>query len=510
MIWFLVFCVFSCYLIIRLVQRYVAVSRQLHFTEKMPGPPLKSKILGNVEETICPPADMPTMAYARYKEYGSIFRLWIGGLPLVLVAEGKYAEVLFTSKCTEIKNEFYRFLYVWLGQGLLTSRGQLWHQRRKLITPAFHFSILSDFCDVFINNTLTLIDQLRQNPDGTLVNVMTQMKLIALDNICETAMGIKIDALKNPNHNYIRAVEDTSTMVMTRMTKPWLWNEVLFFLSPTGRKHWLDLSTIFELTDMAIKNRRCMREDKGNHLERESEEFEGSRKMAFLDLLLEACEKNSVSLSDEDLRDEVNTFMFEGHDTTAVSMGYTLFLLGNHPEIQDKCHQELDDIFQGSKRKPTMGDLQKMKYLEQVIKESLRLFPSVPMLGREVAEDMQVGNYTVPKGALLGINLYNLHRDPKVFPDPDKFDPDHFSPEKSAGRHPYAYVPFAAGPRNCIGQKFALMEEKVVLSYILRDFQLESEHGLKDLKISFALIIRSQEDLNVKFTRRKSCQSHGS
>ncbi|CAH0395061.1 unnamed protein product [Bemisia tabaci] len=480
MIWFLVVCVLSCYLIIRLVQRYAAVSRQLHFTEKMPGPPLESKILGHVEETMCPPEDMPTMVSARFKEYGSLLRIWIGGFPLVFIEEGKYAEVLFTSECTEIKPEFYRLLHGWLGLGLLTSSGPLWQQRRKLTNPAFHFSILNDFCEVFISNTLTLIDQLRQNPDGTFVNVMTQMKLVALDNICGKA----------------------SAMLMTRMSKPWLWNELLFFLSPTGRKHWRDLSTIFEVTDMAIESRRHMRENKDNHLRWGSEEFDGSQKMAFLDLLLEACEKNSVSLLDEDLRDEVSTFMFGGQHTTSGSMGYTLFLLGNHPEIQEKCHQELDDIFQGSNRKPTVGDLQKMNYLEQVIKESLRLFPGIPLLGREVAEDLQVGDYTVPKGTVLILSVYSLHRDPKVFPDPDKFDPDHFSPEKSAGRHPYAYVPFAPGPRNCPGQKFALMEVKVVLSYILRNFQLESEHELEDLKISFALVIRPQKDLNVKFTRR--------
>nr|XP_018912166.1 PREDICTED: cytochrome P450 4C1-like isoform X2 [Bemisia tabaci] len=451
----------------------------------------------------CSISELPTVKYEEFKKFGGIYRLWVPGLlPAVWLAEAKYVEVLFTSKCTEIKTDLYRILHVWLGLGLLTSRGQRWHQRRKLITPAFHFSILSNFCEVFVKNTLTLIDQLRQTPDGALVEVMTQMKLVALDNICETAMGITIDALNHPNHSYIRAIDDCTDIVMTRLTRPWLFNDLLFFLSPTGRKHWADLNTIFELTDKAIKQRRNIRGKKEGKWKQRIEELEGSQKMAFLDLLLEACEKQSVSLTDEDLRDEVNTFMFEGHDTTAVSMGYTLFLLGNHPEIQEKCHRELSDIFQGSNRTPTVADLQKMKYLEQVIKESLRLFPSVPFIGREATEDVKFGDYTVPKGTVLSFNVYNLHRDPKVFPDPEKFDPDHFSPEKSAGRHPYAYVPFAAGPRNCIGQKFALMEVKVVLSYILRNFQLESEHGLEDLKISFALVIRPQKDLNVKFTRR--------
>lgn len=140
----------------------------------------------------------------------------------------------------------------------------------------------------------------------------------------------------------------------------------------------------------------------------------------------------------------------QGHDTTSASVCWTLFLLGTSPEIQDKIVEELDSIFDGDRtRPPTMKELNDMKYLECAIKESLRLYPSVPFLGRHLHEDVQIGEYLVPAGTMALVSTYVLHRDKNVFPKPEIYNPDRFLPENSIGRHPYAYIPFSAGPRNC-------------------------------------------------------------
>ncbi|CAH0392172.1 unnamed protein product [Bemisia tabaci] len=501
MILLILFAVVGCIALFRLIQRSLIWHRQFNILEKLPGPPLKYKILGHLKEAVVSPEELPTEMHKQFKEYGGIYRLWLVYYPTVFIAEAKYAEIFFTSEATQAKPELYRLLHVWLGLGLLTSKGQMWHERRKLLTPAFHFSKLNEFCEVFVKNTLTLVQQLHKYPDGSLIDVFKIIKLLTLDNICESAMGIEINALKNPNNNYIRAVEDCIHMSQERVVKPWYWFDLPFFIMSCGKKYWRDLNTIFELTDKAISNGKNARMDVKSKSKKKNDEE--PNRMAFLDLLLSTCEDRSVSLSDEDLRDEVNTFILEGHDTAAASISFTLFLLGAYPEIQEKCYSELREIFQDSNRSPSVEDLQKMKYLEQVIKESLRLFPSVPILGREAAEDVIMDGYTIPKETTILLNVYNLHRDPKVFPDPEKFDPERFCQEQCSGRHPYSFVPFAAGPRNCIGQKFALMEEKVILSYILRDYLLESEHGIDELQLSFQLIIRSQKSLNVFFHRRK-------
>ncbi|KAK7073668.1 Cytochrome P450 4V2, partial [Halocaridina rubra] len=226
------------------------------------------------------------------------------------------------------------------------------------------------------------------------------------------------------------------------------------------------------------------------------------KRLAFLDLLLESAEKDP-SLTTEDIREEVDTFMFEGHDTTAAAINWSLYLLGCHPDLQARVHEELDAIFGDDDRPVTMADLREMKYTENCIKEALRIFPSVPFIARELQEEAIIDNYRIPAGTTVMIVTYRLHRDPEQFPRPEVFDPDRFLPENVQNRHPYAYVPFSAGPRNCIGQKFALMEEKIVVASVLRHFRVESTTRREDLKLLGELILRPENGNALKLFPRK-------
>lgn len=199
--------------------------------------------------------------------------------------------------------------------------------------------------------------------------------------------------------------------------------------------------------------------------------------------------------------------MFEGHDTTTSATNWTLYLLGLHPEIQARVHEELDNIFGCSDRPVNTTDLRELKYLENCIKESLRIFPPVPFYGREVKEDVMINNYHIPANTSINIMTYALHRDPKQFPNPEVFDPDRFLPENSKNRHPFAYIPFSAGPRNCIGQKFAMMEEKIILSNILRHYRVESNEPRDKIVILGELILRPGNGNQLKlFPRTESGQ----
>ncbi|KAB1257728.1 Cytochrome P450 4V2 [Camelus dromedarius] len=235
---------------------------------------------------------------------------------------------------------------------------------------------------------------------------------------------------------------------------------------------------------------------------------------AFLDLLLNVTDDEGNKLSHEEIREEVDTFMFEGHDTTAAAVNWSLYLLGSYPEVQKKVDNELEEIFgmfgpltRKSDRPATLEDLKKLKYLECVIKESLRLFPPVPFFARNLNEDCDVGGYKIVKGSQVIIVPYALHRDPRYFPDPEEFVPERFLPENSKGRHSYAYVPFSAGPRNCIGQKFAIMEEKTILSCILRHFWVESNQKREELGLAGELILRPSNGIWVKLKRRNTDES---
>nr|XP_018912197.1 PREDICTED: cytochrome P450 4C1-like [Bemisia tabaci] len=510
------------YYVAKFVRSYYKAYQHL---KVVPGPPRDNLILGHVKDLFLDPADFIEESRERLKLYGPIQKVFLITHPFVLVAGAQYAEVFFTNKHLQCKSELYRFMHFWLGQGLLTACGPRWQKSRKLLTPSFHFNILSRFCDAFTDNSLTLVEKVHE-AGGVSIDVFKLMGLIALDNLCDTAMGVKIDALRDPkNLKYIIATEEATHTMMSRMFKPWLWNDSSFYMLSIGRKLRKDVDIVNKINHKIIEKRRIIRalKEKEEQSKSESEEsqldesFEstdsssstgkGKKNLIFLDQLIEAVEDGSFPFSEQDMRDEVATFMFEGHDTTTSALAFTVWLLGLHPECQEKCYQELYSIFQDSDRRPNMDDLSSMKYLEQCIKEGLRLFPSVPQLSREVPCDIPMGDYTLPAGTKFILSVFGLHRDPKYFPDPEKFDPERFTPENSKGRHAYAYAPFAAGARNCIGQKFAMMEMKIVISYLIRNFTFKSSYDQSELYVVFALILRSAKNLEMTFTPRRKHQN---
>lgn len=188
-------------------------------------------------------------------------------------------------------------------------------------------------------------------------------------------------------------------------------------------------------------------------VDNEQDDIGEKKRLAFLDLLLESAE-NGALISDKEIKEQVDTIMFEGHDTTAAASSFFLSLMGIHQDIQEKVVQELNDIFGNSDRPATFQDTLQMKYLERCLMETLRLFPPVPLIARELKEDLKLstGQYTIPAGATVVVTTYLLHRDSKIYPNPTKFDPDNFLPERQANRHYYAFIPFSAGPRSCVGK----------------------------------------------------------
>ncbi|KZS02129.1 Uncharacterized protein APZ42_000953, partial [Daphnia magna] len=146
----------------------------------------------------------------------------------------------------------------------------------------------------------------------------------------------------------------------------------------------------------------------------------------------------------------------------ALAFTWFLYLISRHPDKQKLLMEELSIVFGDSDRPCTVQDLAELKYLECCIKETLRLYPSAPFILRRLPEDVEIGGYILPKGVTIGMLIYGMHHNPQVYPDPEEFKPERFFPENSVGRHPYAFIPFSAGPRNCIGQKFAMLELKVV------------------------------------------------
>ena len=183
-------------------------------------------------------------------------------------------------------------------------------------------------------------------------------------------------------------------------------------------------------------------------------------------------------------------------------MAVTLYLISLDNTVKKKCQEELDRIFVYSNRDASAGDLASMKYLTACIKESLRLYCSVPVIGRVTGQEVELGGHLIPVGTEITLNIVTMHKDEKYFPDPDRFDPDRFYTEQSLEKHPYAYTPFSAGPRNCIGQKFAMMEVKVTLSAILRKFCVQGMVPMKDILVAPELVLKPKNGFPVSFEYR--------
>lgn len=399
----------------------------------------------------------------------------------------------------------YEMIHPWLNRGLLTSTGSKWKTRRKMLTPAFHFKILENFASVMNNHARTFTKKLESRMDH---DVIPDVQTLTLKIICETVMGVNLDTYdKEAARDYLDAMRRMGELLLIRVISPHQWPEWLYRMTPSGAETYGVVKRLHKFSRTVIEERQAHFEGSPealkNLLQLNIDESFKCKK-PFLDLLLKEHFKNKNEFTIEDIREEVDTFMFAGHDTTAMALSFVLFLIGHHPEVQRKLHKELDDVLgtDDPEGDISLDQLRDLKYLECVIKESLRVYPSVPIVGRKITKEYQLNGKTVPRGSNVYCFIYALHRDPKYFPEPERFDPDRFLPEKSIGRHPFAFLPFSAGTRNCIGQRFALQEEKILLSWILRKYSLESLMPRDDIKLYTELVLRSKNGLPVKCTPR--------
>uniref|UniRef100_A0A1L8E4F5 Putative cytochrome n=2 Tax=Nyssomyia neivai TaxID=330878 RepID=A0A1L8E4F5_9DIPT len=438
-------------------------------------------------------------------------------------------EAIVSGTRTLHKSNDYDLLTSWLGEGLLMSFGKKWATRRKIITPTFHFTILEQFVKSFDKQTNILVQKLKPCVGKGDLNIYTYTTLTALDIICETSMGAQIYAQDNPQTPYVQSVKAMSRIMFSRVFSIFRYFTYLYPLTPLFWEQRRHLKILHDFTKNVIVQRRGQllaetnqSEPKNNRKfdeamnvdfssQTKGDDFKdlylnrsGKEKLTFLDLLLKAT-VDGKPLSDADIREEVDTFMFEGHDTTTSGISLTLYHLSQYPDIQEKVFQELNRIYDGElgeNLQVTYNHLQDMKYLEMVIKESLRITPPVPIFGRRATEDIIVGGMKIPAGVNMSISVYAMHNCEEFYPNPTKFDPERFTNENSRDRHPYSYLPFSGGPRNCIGQKFAMLEMKMTISKILMNFKLLPHDPAAKLVLQGDLVLKPVDGVYLKILNR--------
>ncbi|CAG9861388.1 unnamed protein product [Phyllotreta striolata] len=515
-------------------QRYVKLGNQ------MPGPPAVP-IIGNAHWALgLSAAGVFELSIKTHRELKcDVARVWLGPRLIVGIMNAEDAEIILNSNVHLEKSSDYSLFKPWLGDGLLISKGEKWRSHRKMIAPTFHSSILKSFMPVFNKQARNLVAQFRKEQSNEF-DCHDYMSSATVDTLLETAMGVSKTSDENTGFEYAMAVMRMCNILHLRTVKLWLRPDVLFNLTKFSTLQVSLLNIIHDLTKRVIKKKkenyfeRVVRgetslyteavkttfdETKGHIVENasimsnyakddldENDNDVGEKKrLAFLDFLVEASQTKGNVLSDEEVSEEVNTIMFEGHDTTAAASSFTLCLLGIHKDIQKKVYDELKEIFQDNMDRPiTFNDTLQMKYLERVILETLRMYPPVPIIARKVNEDVKLvsGNYTIPKGTTVVVAQYLIHRNEKYYKNPMVFDPDNFLPEKCQERSFYAYVPFSAGPRSCVGRKYAMLKLKVLLAGVLRKFEVISLDKEKDFKLQADIILKREEGFKIKVVER--------
>ncbi|XP_033836389.1 cytochrome P450 4B1-like isoform X2 [Periophthalmus magnuspinnatus] len=460
-------------LTILVIQRRKTVRKMEHFI----GPP-PHWLFGHVFELKQDGTSLDTtVGYG--KKYPYAFPLWFGPFVCVLnIHHPDYVKTILAST----------------GDGLLVSHGQKWFRHRRLLTPGFHYDVLKPYVKLMSDSANILLDKWEKySKTGETFELFEHVSLMTLDSILKCAFSYNSNCQTEGGTNaYIKSVYELSYLVNLRFRTFPYHNDFIFYLSPHGFRFRKACRVAQNHTAAVIRKRKEELKE-----EKELERIQARRNLDFLDILLCARDENNHGLSDEDIRAEVDTFMFEGHDTTASGISFILYSLACHPEHQQICREEINQAL-GGKNTMEWETLSKIPYTTMCIKESLRLYPPVPGISRHTTKPMTFfDGRTIPAGSIVGTSIYGIHRNPVVWENPDVFDPLRFLPENVSSRSPHAFVPFAAGPRNCIGQTFAMNEMKAVIALTLQRYKLIEDPKWTP-KLLPRLVLRSINGIHIK------------
>lgn len=434
------------------------------------------------------------------KTYGTVFKVTFGTEDWIMVSNPQDLETILSSQTFIEKPLAYDIFKPWLRDSLLTSRGDKWRTRRKALTPSFHFQILEDFMDVFNEQSRILINKLNKHGCNP-INIEPEMSKFTIDVLCETGMGVKLEA-QTKDSQYLLATNRLKYISHARMMSPINSIPFLFQFTQLSKEYYQHIDYIHSITREWIKLRKQFWSDRGGIIEKVDPVTGVKRRMAFLDSLL----SQKPELPEEGIEEETANFAFAGHDTTASSLTFMIYSLANNPDKQQKLYEEILNVCGEDKNSNvTPEHINQLKYLEFCFKEALRMYTTVPFVGREVPEDMVVGGKIFPKTAAILCGFYWTAHDPNYFPEPEKFIPERFDVTVTADKiNPYTYTPFSAGPRNCIGQRFAMYEIKTTIAQLLKNFELLPDDTKPPLKIANAMIMKSVGGAWVKFKPRET------
>lgn len=417
----------------------------------------------------------PIQALTRiHRQHGSLVRLSIPGKHVYLVTHPDHVKrVLVDNMRNYQRGKNYRGIGGIAGASLLTADGEEWRVLRRMSQPAFHRTMMEQFQTAIVTTTQHTLDRWATHvASGEPLHIQQEIMLLTLKIIGEMLFS---ENLAEEG----KTLGDAALVLMDAVTDL-LMNPLQLPSSIPTQKNLRIQAALHDFDRIIFEKIRDRRRQE-------------STTKDLLGMLLEATDpETGEQISDQQLRDQLLTFLVAGHDTSASALTWLFYLSSRHPSETRALHREVRD--QLGAGQPTAESLRSCTFVNAFIDESIRLYPSIPMFGRQaVAEDV-IGHFTIEKDAFIILAPWLSHRLPEFWSNPEGFDPERFIRAPHASRHPYAYYPFAAGPHKCIGMGFALMEMRTIVQMAFQRFRFELPPGFRPI-VSYNFTIAAREDL---------------
>nr|XP_020663169.1 cytochrome P450 4B1-like [Pogona vitticeps] len=399
------------------------------------------------------------------------FPLWFGKFSSILIINHPdYARAVF-SRGDPKHPLMYSFFIPLTGKGLVILDGPKWQHHRKLLTPGFHYDVLKPYATLMAESVKVMLDKwekiVSEDPEGS-VEIHKDVALMTFDSNMKCTFSFHSNCQLDGDNPYVKATLELSNLIDQRMKTPLYRSNFLYWFTSPGRRFRKACKVAHCHTDRVIRERQKSLKDNNEGVQKK-------KHLDILDILLLGKDEKGQPLPHEDVRAEIDTFMAAGPETLTSAICWLFYCMAQNPEHQQKCREEVKALL-GDQDTIKWDDLKKMTYTTMCIKETLRLYPSISLLLRLLKSPLTFEEgRTLPQDLLVGISIYGIHRNPEIWNNPEVFDPMRFSPENSHLRRPYDFMPFSVGPRNCIGQQFAMIKMKITLALTLLKFELEPD-----------------------------------
>ncbi|XP_050530171.1 cytochrome P450 4C1-like [Daktulosphaira vitifoliae] len=435
-------------------------------------------------------------------------KMWIGPILFVGVFKPEDVQVVLNSSKAIEKGIVYQIIKNLAGEGVFTASVDKWRRHRRVIATIFNPKFLDQLFPIFNKNNKKLVENLSKHlDDAEPFDLWNYIMSCNLNNVSQAAMGFNNFDKYNISgfvHTLKKLTEFGQLLV-----KPWLYSKTIFaiFAHLSG---WYNHKEIIDnITKEIIQEKqREYNSRKSEKYDEIDNNFKEKRTKVFLDKLLKLNDEGA-DFTDQDIRDEVITMTVAGSDTSAIGECFCLLLLAIHQDIQDKVYEEIYSIMGDSDRSVEPDEIPKFKYLEQVIKESLRHFSPGAIYSRKIDENIKLSNYELPAGCNVFVTPFVTHTIPKLYPNPREFNPENFSPENESMRNKFSYLAFSGGLRGCLGAKYAMLSMKLMLVEVLRNYRLYTKEKYSTIELQFDMLAKSKHGYKVTIQPRKLLKSQG-